>query len=102
MENLINTENLEEIREIIEDKIADIPGHYILCGALGTLLLSTYLEKTGKKQAASVIAKLSIPIIGIGLAKYKDVIKSKIQEQLDEFSTNNDNTDRVNFGTSQS
>lgn len=83
MENLINQENLEEIRELIESKIADIPGSYILIGAIGSLLLSAYLDKTGKKQAASAIGKLAIPIIGIGLAKYKDVIKEEIQNQLE-------------------
>ena len=79
MENLINQENLEDIRNIIESKIANVPGEVILVGAIGTLLLSTYLNKTGHKQAGSMIAKLSIPIIGIGLAKYKDIIKSEIE-----------------------
>lgn len=83
MENLINQENLEEIRELIESKIADIPGSYILIGALVSLLLSSYLDKKGKKQAASAIGKLAIPIIGIGLAKYKDVIKEEIENQLE-------------------
>ena len=82
MENLINEENLEEIRNLIEDKIANIPGHYILYGALGSLLLSTYLDNIGKKDLASFVGKLSIPIIGIGLAKYKDVIKSSIENHL--------------------
>lgn len=81
MENLINSENLEEIRELIESKIADIPGHYILCGALSTLLLSAYLDKTGHTDASSLIGKLAIPIIGIGLAKYKDAIKSAVTSQ---------------------
>ncbi len=81
MENLINSENLEEIRELIESKIADIPGHYILCGALGSLLLSAYLDKTGHADASSLIGKLAIPIIGIGLAKYKDTIKSAVTNQ---------------------
>jgi hypothetical protein len=43
------------------------------------LLLSSYLKKIGKNQASSVIGKLSIPIIAIGLAKYKDVIKSELE-----------------------
>lgn len=79
MENLINQENLEEIREFIESKIADVPGSYILVGAIGTLLLSSYLTKNGKPQAGSFIGKLSIPIIGIGLAKYKDVLKAEFE-----------------------
>ncbi|PWB27653.1 hypothetical protein [Flavobacterium sp. HTF] len=83
MENLINQENLEDIRELIESKIADIPGNYILFGAIGSLLLSSYLNKIGKKQAGSIIGKLSIPIIGIGLAKYKDVLKSELESHLD-------------------
>ncbi len=77
MENLINKENLEDIRALIEDKIADVPGELILVGAIGTLLLSTYLNKTGHTQAGSMIGKLSIPIIGIGIAKYKDLLKSE-------------------------
>lgn len=79
MENLINQENLEDIREFIENKIADVPANYILYGAIGSLLLSSYLKKIGKNQASSVIGKLSIPIIAIGLAKYKDVIKAELE-----------------------
>ena len=79
MENLINQENLEDIREFIESKIADVPTNYILVGAIGSLLLSGYLKKIGKTQASSVIGKLSIPIIAIGLAKYKDTIKSEYE-----------------------
>lgn len=84
MENLINQENLEDIRELIENKIEDIPGEIILFGAIGTLLLSSYLNKTGNKQAASMIGSLAVPIIGIGLAKYKNVLKSQI-ESFHEF-----------------
>jgi len=79
MENLINQENLEDIREFIESKISDVPGELILFGAIGSLLLSSYLNKTGHVQAGSMIGKLSIPIIGIGLAKYKDVLKSQLE-----------------------
>lgn len=79
MENLINQENLEDIRELIEAKIADVPGEVILFGAIGALLLSSYLNKTGHTQAGSIVGKLTIPIIGIGVAKYKDFIKSEIE-----------------------
>jgi UDP-3-O-acyl-N-acetylglucosamine deacetylase len=79
MENLLNQENLEDIREFIENKISDVPGELILCGAVGTLLLSAYLNKTGHKLSASMIGKLAIPIIGIGLAKYKDFLKSEME-----------------------
>lgn len=48
MENLISPENLEDIREMIESKISDIPG------AVGALLLSSYFNKTGHKQAGSI------------------------------------------------
>lgn len=47
MENLIHQENLEDIRILIESKIADVPGELILVGAIRSLLLSTYLNKTG-------------------------------------------------------
>lgn len=79
MENLIHQENLEDIRILIESKIADVPGELILVGAIGSLLLSTYLNKTGHTQAGSIIGKLSVPIIGIGLAKYKNVLQSGIE-----------------------
>jgi len=79
MENLITQENLENIREFIEDKISDVPGELILFGAVSALLLSSYLNKTGHKQASTVIGNLSVPILGIGLAKYKDVLKSASQ-----------------------
>jgi hypothetical protein len=94
MENLINQENLEDIKELIESKIADVPGELILFGAIGTLLLSTYLNKTGHKQAGSLIGKLSIPIIGIGLAKYKNLLKSELenpQAPMQETHNNNNN-----------
>ncbi len=77
MENLINDENLENIRELIESKISDVPGELILFGAVGALLLSSYINKTGHKQAGTVIGNLSIPIIGIGIAKYKDLLKTE-------------------------
>lgn len=79
MENLITQENLEDIRELIENKIKDVPGELILAGALGSILLSSYLNKTGHVQAASMIGSLAVPIVGIGLAKYKDLLKSKIE-----------------------
>ncbi|KIQ25382.1 hypothetical protein RT99_00135 [Flavobacterium sp. MEB061] len=79
MENLITQENLEEIRTLIESKIADVPGELILLGAVGTLLVSSYLNKKGNVQAASAIGSLAVPIVGIGLAKYKDVLKSQIE-----------------------
>ncbi|OXA80321.1 hypothetical protein SAMN05444397_10278 [Flavobacterium aquidurense] len=78
MENLITQENLEDIRELIENKIKDVPGELILVSALGSILLSSYLNKTGHGQAASIIGSLAVPIVGIGLAKYKDLLKSKI------------------------
>ncbi|KRD61290.1 hypothetical protein ASE40_07030 [Flavobacterium sp. Root935] len=79
MENIFNQENLEDIQKMIEDKLSSVPGELILCGAVGALLLSSYLNKTGHTQAGSVIGKLSIPIIGIGIAKYQDVLKSAVQ-----------------------
>lgn len=81
MENLITQENLEDIRELIENKIKDVPGELILFGAVGALLLSSYLNKSGYSNAGSVIGKLSIPIIGIGIAKYKDILKSEISPE---------------------
>ncbi len=83
MENLINQENLEDIRTLIESKIADVPGELILFGAIGTLLLSSYLNKKGNKQAASMIGSLAVPIVGIGLAKYKDFLKSEFESLKD-------------------
>lgn len=81
MENLINQENLEDIREFIESKIADVPASYILYGAIGSLLLSAYLNKTGKKQAGSIVGKLAIPIVAIGLAKFKDHLNTEEEHQ---------------------
>ncbi|WP_456312363.1 hypothetical protein [Pseudomonas shirazensis] len=77
MENLINQENLENIRELIESKIADVPAEYILYGALGSLIVSSFLNKTGHKQAGSFVGKLSIPIIAVGLKKYSDYLKTE-------------------------
>ncbi|KFF04156.1 hypothetical protein [Flavobacterium reichenbachii] len=88
MENLINQENLEDIREFIENKIANVPASYILCGALGSLALAGYLNKIGKKDAASAIGKLSIPIVAIGLAKYKDLLKSDGEFSSESFQQN--------------
>nr|WP_294784864.1 hypothetical protein [uncultured Flavobacterium sp.] len=87
MEHLINQDNLEEIRSFIETKIADVPGSYILVGAVGSILLSSYLTNNGYEQAGSMIGKLAVPIAGIGLAKYKDVLAAaaeKITEKVEE------------------
>ena len=86
MENLINHENLEDIKTLLEDKIANVPAEVLLFGAVGSLLLSAYLNKTGHKQAGSTIGMLAIPIIGIGLAKYKDLLKSEMEELADAAS----------------
>lgn len=79
MENMLNEENLENIKELIENRLADIPGELILLGGVGTLLLSSYLTKKGNKQAAAFIGSLAVPIVGIGLAKYKDLLKSEAE-----------------------
>jgi len=79
MENLLNEENLENIKELIESKLADIPGELILLGGVGSLLLSSYLTKKGSTQAAAFIGSLAVPIVGIGLAKYKDLLKSEAE-----------------------
>lgn len=92
MENFINQENLEDIRELIESKIANIPGEAILIGAIGSLLLSAYLSKKGNTKAASLVGKLAIPIVGIGIAKYKDLIKSQIESFQDSAKENLSNT----------
>ena len=83
MENLINHENLEDIQTLLEEKIANVSPELLLFGAVGTLLLSSYLNKTGHKQAGSTIGMLAIPIIGIGLAKYKDILKSEMENFAD-------------------
>lgn len=79
MENLLNEENLENIRDLIESKLEDIPGELILLGGAGTLLLSSYLTKKGNKQAAAFIGSLAVPILAIGLAKYKDLLKTEAE-----------------------
>lgn len=88
MENLINQENLEDIRKFLESKIADVPAEYLLYGALGSLLLSSYLKSTGNSKAAYAIGSLSIPIIGIGLKKYSDILNSE-KETQDGFTVEN-------------
>ncbi|MEO7975523.1 hypothetical protein [Flavobacterium sp.] len=88
MENLVNQDNLDDIKTFIESKIADVPANYLLYGAIGSLLLSAYLKKIGKNQASSVIGKLSIPIVAIGLAKYKDLLNSELDFETDSYSYN--------------
>ena len=88
MENLVSQDNLDDIKEFIESKIADVPATYLLYGAIGSLLLSGYLKKIGKNQASSVIGKLSIPIVAIGLAKYKDLISSELDFVTEDKSYN--------------
>lgn len=79
MKNLLTEENLNDIKELIENKIADIPGEILLLGGIGTILLSSYLFKKGNKQAAAAIGSLAVPIVGIGLTKYKDLLKSDME-----------------------
>ncbi|MBZ4034246.1 hypothetical protein K6T82_05675 [Flavobacterium sp. 17A] len=91
MENLINSENFNELKSLIENKIADLPDSYILIGAVGSLLLSSYLSKNGYPEAGSLIGKLALPVAGIGLAKYKDSLAAaagKITEKVDEILPN--------------
>lgn len=88
MENLVNQDNLEDIKEFIEGKIADVPATYLLFGAIGSLLLAAYLKKIGKNQASSVIGRLSIPVAAMGLAKYKDLLNSDLDFEADlDFET---------------
>ena len=77
MENLINHENFADLKELVENKIAAVPAHYLLYGAIGSLLLASYLKKTGHHQAGSFIGKLSVPIIAIGVKKYSDLLQSE-------------------------
>lgn len=79
MENLLTQENMSDIKELIERKAADIPGELILLGGVGSLLLASYLAKRGNTQAAAMIGSLAVPIVGIGLAKYKDLLNSEIE-----------------------
>ncbi|MDP5200374.1 hypothetical protein [Flavobacterium sp. DG2-3] len=98
MENLINQENLEDLRDFIESKIADVPGSYILIGAVGSLLLSSYLTNNGHPDAGSLIGKLAIPIAGIGLAKYKDVL-AQAAESLAQKATGTETEIQKTFET---
>lgn len=86
MENLINQENLEDITRFIEEKIDDIPAEYILCGAIGTLLLSSYLKKKGHKKTAGIIAGIAIPIIAVGIKKYTNLHDSEEEEFQNEIA----------------
>lgn len=88
MENLVNQDNLDDIKQFIENKIADVPPTYLLYGAIGSLLLAAYLKKIGKNQASSVIGKLSIPIAAIGIAKYKDLLNSDFDFETESYSYN--------------
>ncbi|MEL1253417.1 hypothetical protein AAEO57_06510 [Flavobacterium sp. DGU38] len=88
MEKLINQENFENIKETIENKISGISANHLLCAGLGTLALSSGLKLAGKKQAASLVGKLFITLVAIGLyKKYKDSSDSKPETKLENSET---------------
>jgi hypothetical protein len=72
MENLINQENLDALTETMEDKLG-VTANHLLCAGAGAWLLSSGLKMAGKDQAGSLVGKLSVPLIAIGLyKKYKE------------------------------
>jgi hypothetical protein len=82
MENLINQENLENIKETIENKITNVSANHILCAGAGALILSSGLKLLGSYPAGSLIAKLSIPLVAIGLyKKYKEYSQSASESE---------------------
>lgn len=83
MENLINQENLENIKETIENKITNVSANHILCAGAGALILSSGLKLLGSNPAGSLIAKLSIPLVAIGLyKKYKEYSQSASESEF--------------------
>lgn len=86
MENLINQENLENIKETIGNKISAVSANHLLCAGLGTLALSSGLKMAGQMQAGSLIGKLFIPLLAIGIyKKYKESLNSHSLENSETY-----------------
>lgn len=80
MENLINQENLKNIRESIDNKLTGISANHLLCAGAGAFILSSGFKMLGSAQTGSFIGKFFIPLIAVGLfKKYKERSGSKSQ-----------------------
>lgn len=74
----MNRENLENIRDKIDNKLSGISANNLLCAGAGAFILSSGLKMLGNDQAGSFVGKLFIPLLAIGLyKKYKDHSRSQ-------------------------
>ena len=67
MENLINMESLEYLKENLDNVLSDLPANYLLGAGAAAWLLSTGLKSAGKDKAATFVETLSVPLLSIGL-----------------------------------
>ena len=67
MENLINMESLEHLKDNLDNVLSDLPANYIMGVGAAAWLLSAGLKYAGKDKAASVVETLSVPLLSIGL-----------------------------------
>lgn len=73
MENTINTEKTEQY---IKNALDYYPPIYYFGAGLGTFAIGSALKMLGQNQIGSVIGKLAIPIMAIGL--YKTIKNSSL------------------------
>lgn len=90
MENIFNTEGIENLGENLEKKFSGLTSNTYLCAAAGSLLLAATLKLAGKKQAGSFFSKWTIPLLAIGCyKKYSDasILKTNADENKDDKET---------------
>ncbi|MBE0391886.1 MULTISPECIES: hypothetical protein [unclassified Flavobacterium] len=81
MENLINMESLENLKENLDKALSEVPANYLLGAGAVAWLLSSGLKHAGKAKAASFVEALSVPVLSIGLY-YKMTEISRKKEVL--------------------
>lgn len=89
MENIFNTESMENLGETLEQKFSGLSSNTFLCAAAGSLFLAATLKLTGNGQAGSFFGKWAIPLLAIGCyKKYSDFSNSQTNDNKNEEKDN--------------
>jgi hypothetical protein len=65
MENIFNSENIENFEGTVEKKFSGLTSNTFLCAGAGSLFLAA-LKLAGKNKACSFFEKWAIPLLAIG------------------------------------
>lgn len=87
MENIFNSENIENLSETLKNKFSGLSSNAFLCAGAGSLFLAATLKLAGKGSAGSFFGKWAIPLLAIGC--YKKYSDSSVSQ-----TTNNKNAEK--------